>query len=124
MTKVHKLYPDHTVNSRLAHETEMFVLAGCMADTEACNWAIADLRSGDFTTPSHRLIWEAIVSLAQVGSTVDVLTVSEELVRMGCLESAGGLEGLANIAFNHIGASIQGHCTLLKNLKMNNEMQS
>jgi replicative DNA helicase len=62
---------------------------------------VADvIRAADFYRPDHKLIFEAIEALARDGKPTDVVTVSEQLSRIGQLEAAGGLAYLGTLAEN------------------------
>lgn len=67
---------------------------------EASAWDnVADaVRADDFYRPDHELIFQAIGALAGEGKPCDVITVSEQLERMGQLEDAGGQAYLATLA--------------------------
>src|SRR5215470_9429729 len=69
-----------------------------MLDTQAWDNVADMVRTKDFYRPDHRLIFEAIGALAGEGKVCDVVTVSEQLSRVGQLENAGGLAYLATLA--------------------------
>jgi replicative DNA helicase len=83
--------PPHSV------EAEQAVLGGLLLDPAAWD-SVADMvRQTDFYRPDHQLIFEAIATLSQNGKPADVVTVSQELERLGKLESAGGLAYVSSI---------------------------
>ena len=86
------LTPPHSV------EAEQSVLGALLID--ATTWEqVADVVSAeDFYRPDHRLIYEAIAELINVGRPGDVVTVSEQLERRARLEDAGGLAYLGTLA--------------------------
>jgi replicative DNA helicase len=86
------LTPPHSV------EAEQAVLGALLID--ATTWEqVADVLSAeDFYRPDHRLIYEAIAELINVGRPGDVVTVSEQLERRARLEDAGGLAYLGTLA--------------------------
>ena len=60
---------------------------------------VADVvRATDFYRPDHRTIFDAIGALAGNGKPCDVVTVSEQLERIGELGNAGGLAYLGQLA--------------------------
>src|SRR5215470_3835172 len=69
-----------------------------MLDTQAWDNVADMVRTKDFYRPDHRLIFEAIGALAGEGKVCDVVTVSEQLSRVGQLENAGGLAYLGTLA--------------------------
>ena len=74
-----------------ATDLEQAVLGAMMIDGNAINDAIDILRTPDaFYDPKHKLIFEAMAELYSTSNPIDLLTVTEELRRMGKLEVAGG----------------------------------
>ncbi len=83
--------PPHSV------EAEQAVLGGLMLDQAAWD-AVADVISaGDFYRPDHRLIFEAVGTVAEQRGGCDAVTVSEHLERHGRLTDAGGLAYLGTL---------------------------
>ena len=91
--------PPHSI------EAEQSLLGGLMLDHKSWD-KIADVVSTqDFYRKDHRLIFDAIASLAEDANPCDVVTVSEFLDNRGELSSAGGLEYLASLANETPGAA-------------------
>ncbi|MGH8150103.1 MAG: replicative DNA helicase, partial [Steroidobacteraceae bacterium] len=84
--------PPHSV------EAEQAVLGGLMIEPIAWDQVADVVRAEDFYRPDHRLIFESIGTLASGGKPCDVVTVSEQLERLGRLEDAGGLAYLGTLA--------------------------
>ncbi|HVN46794.1 MAG TPA: replicative DNA helicase [Steroidobacteraceae bacterium] len=84
--------PPHSV------EAEQALLGGLLLDAVAWDNVADAVTSADFYRPDHRLIFEAIASLAGEGKPCDVVTVSQQLERTGQLEAAGGLAYLSSVA--------------------------
>lgn len=84
--------PPHSV------EAEQAVLGGLLIAPAAWDQVADVVRSEDFYRPDHRLIFEGIGALAASGKPCDVVTVSEQLERIGRLEDAGGLAYLGTLA--------------------------
>ncbi|MGH8259803.1 MAG: replicative DNA helicase [Steroidobacteraceae bacterium] len=84
--------PPHSV------EAEQAVLGGLLLDASAWDHVADVIRAGDFYRPDHRLVFESIGLLATSGKPCDVVTVSEQLERLGRLEDAGGLAYLGTLA--------------------------
>ena len=84
--------PPHSI------EAEQAVLGGLMLDTSAWDNVADAVRAWDFYRSDHRLIFEAIGALAGNGKPCDVVTVSEQLQRLGQLTEAGGQAYLATLA--------------------------
>jgi len=84
--------PPHSI------EAEQAVLGGLMLDVSAWDQVADMVRTHDFYRPDHGLIFDAIAALAGNGKPVDVVTVSEQLTRLGELDNAGGLAYLGTLA--------------------------
>ena len=84
--------PPHSI------EAEQAVLGGLMLESSAWDQVADALNEEDFYRPDHRLIFAAIGELAGNGRPCDVVTVSEQLGRIGKLEAAGGLAYLGSLA--------------------------
>jgi replicative DNA helicase len=77
--------PPHSI------EAEQSILGGLMLDNS--KWDVVGDRviEDDFYRQNHKLIFRVIAKLASNGSALDVVTVAEELERIGELENAGGM---------------------------------
>ena len=73
-------------------EAEESVLGAMLLAEPAIDAVTVDvhLKPDDFYRDSHRLVYEAIMSLSQKNAGVDPLTVCAELEQRGSLEGAGG----------------------------------
>lgn len=92
--KPHLKVPPHSL------EAEQSVLGGLMLDPNA--WVkVADLISeSEFYYLTHRFIYHAIGKQIENNRPADVVTVSEQLDRLGQLDSIGGIAYLAELAQN------------------------
>ncbi|MBV8740982.1 MAG: replicative DNA helicase [Sinobacteraceae bacterium] len=84
--------PPHSV------EAEQAVLGGLMLDPAAWDNVSDVIVSQDFYRPDHKLIYDAIGTLAGGGKPPDVVTVVGELERLSQLETAGGLAYVGSLA--------------------------
>src|SRR4051812_852657 len=84
--------PPHSI------EAEQAVLGGLLLDTSAWDQVADMVRAHDFYRPDHRLIFDAITALATEGKPCDVITISEQLQKLGELDKAGGLTYLGTLA--------------------------
>ncbi len=73
---------------------EQSALGGMMLSKDAVADVIETLRGTDFYVPKHELIFEAILSLYSHGEPTDVVTVTDELIKTGELQRAGGADYL------------------------------
>ncbi|MDR0602081.1 MAG: replicative DNA helicase, partial [Treponema sp.] len=81
-------------------EAERAALGAMLFDTEAIDAASQNLRlkPGDFYSPAHGRIYEAILRLKDSGNVKpDILTVSRELRQAGKLDEAGGEDYVASL---------------------------
>ncbi|OPX56161.1 primary replicative DNA helicase [Oceanospirillum multiglobuliferum] len=86
-------------------EAERAVLGGLLLDNEAWDGAAERLTGKDFYRRDHRLIFEAMASLAEFAKPFDVVTISEVLEQKKELDQVGGLPYLAELARNTPSAS-------------------
>jgi replicative DNA helicase len=91
-TVAEPLVPPHSV------EAEQAVLGGVLIDPLAWDQVADMVTAGDFYRPDHQLIFSALSELAASGKPGDVVTVSEQLQRIGQLDTAGGLGYLGTLA--------------------------
>ena len=76
-------------------EAERAVLGAMMLNHTAMLVGMEQLRPQDFYRPDHTRIFTAIGSLFNRDSAVDLVTVCDELKRMGVLEQIGGASAVA-----------------------------
>ena len=73
---------------------EQSALGGMMLSKDAVADVVETVRSTDFYIPKHEIIFDAILSLYSHGEPTDVITVTDELTKIGELSRAGGVEYL------------------------------
>jgi len=78
-------------------EAEQAVLGAMLLDQDAALKAVQILDDTSFYREGHRRIFRAMVQLLDRGDVVDPLVLRAELDRHGDLESAGGMEYLAEL---------------------------
>jgi replicative DNA helicase len=78
-------------------ENEQGVLGSMMIARSAIEKAREILRHGDFYRHTHRLIFDAICTLNDRSEPADLLTLTDELRRLGHLEQIGGPEYLTTL---------------------------
>ena len=84
-------------------EAEQAVLGAMLLDKSAIVTAEDILRADDFYRDADGIIFEAILNLARNNKEADIVTVTEELRRMGKLDAVGGviyINGLAEKVFS------------------------
>ncbi|MGY8988332.1 MAG: replicative DNA helicase [Flavobacteriales bacterium] len=72
-----------------AIDLEMSVLGAILIDNEALSDSIDILKKEYFYKPEHQHIYESIANLFQDAKPIDILTVTDELKRLGTLKQAG-----------------------------------
>ena len=76
---------------------EQSALGGMLLSKDAVADVIETLRGADFYVPKHELIFEAILSLYSHGEPTDVVAVTDELIKSGELQRAGGADYLHSL---------------------------
>ncbi len=80
-------------------EAERATLGAVLINNDLFGPVHAVLRPDDFLRETHRTIWRAIVAVQATNRPIDLVTVREELARVGKLDEANGpayVAGLAN----------------------------
>jgi replicative DNA helicase len=78
-------------------DAEKAIIGAILIDDNAVNIAQQYLQADDFYSPRHRKIFEAIISLFNKGTRLDLLTLSGELEKSGKLDEAGGYDYIASL---------------------------
>lgn len=73
---------------------EQSALGGMLLSKDAVADVVEVVRGHDFYIPKHETIYDAILSLYARGEPTDVITVTDELTKVGELSRAGGAEYL------------------------------
>jgi len=79
-------------------EAERSILGAILLDNHALNAAVEKVRSEDFFLPQHRRIFERMIQLGEKQQAIDLVTLMEDLGRLGELEAAGGVAYLSQLA--------------------------
>ena len=80
-----------------AIDLEISVLGAILIDNEALSDSIDILKQEYFYKLEHQFIYEAIANLFQESNPIDILTVTEELKRLGNLKKAGGVSYVSGL---------------------------
>ena len=107
------LLPPHSI------EAEQSVIGGLLLHEDALD-EVADLIvEQDFYRAEHKIIFAALLKLANASQPIDPVTLHEELSRNGQLEQAGGLTYLAELTANLAGtAHIEAYAKIVKERSM------
>jgi replicative DNA helicase len=106
-----------------AVELEEAVLGALMIDKEAINTVIDILKPESFYKPAHQEIYQAIFSLFSRSDAIDMLTVTQELRRMGKIDMVGGAVYVMRLT-NRVSsaANIETHARQLSELAIKREL--
>lgn len=98
-----------------AKELEEVVIGAVLIEPQELHKALNILHSECFYVDAHQRIWKAISALYARNQPADILTVSEELRKMGELDNAGGSFYIATLT-NRIGsaANVEYHAYIVK----------
>jgi replicative DNA helicase len=80
-----------------SEEAEMAVIGAVLLDNQAFNLATESISYDTFYKKAHQDIFHAMTNLAGRGEAIDVITLTEELKRMGSFQAAGGPAYLTEI---------------------------
>lgn len=80
-----------------AAEAEVAVLGACLIDADAILLARRLLTVEAFSVARHRVIYRAMLRLADAGQAIDPVTLAEDLRARGELEDAGGMVYIAEL---------------------------
>lgn len=96
-------------------EAEQSLLGAILVDKESIMKIVDMVSSEDFYRDDHGLIYGACVALFEKRRPIDLVTLTEELERMGELQTAGGASYLASLA-NMVptSAHIVGYAQIVK----------
>ena len=78
-------------------EAERSILGAILLDNAVCNQAIELLRREDFFLDSHRRIFDKMIALTERLMPIDLITLSDELRRLGEFEQIGGATYIASL---------------------------
>jgi replicative DNA helicase len=78
-------------------EAERSILGAILLDNTVCNQAIEFLKRDDFFLDSHRRIFDKMVTLSERLSSIDLITLSDELRRAAEFEQIGGATYIASL---------------------------
>jgi len=97
-----------------ARSLEEAVLGALMIDKDAVAVVVDILQSDSFYEDRHKSIYKAICMLFEKSHPVDLLTVTEELKKMGALEAVGGAYYLVELT-NRIAsaANVEFHARII-----------
>ena len=97
-----------------AIDLEKVVLGALMVDSDAFSVVSEILKPDTFYEPRHQKIYEAIRNMNMEERPVDIMTLSNELTKMGEIDKVGGTEYLMEISSQVASAAhIESHARIL-----------
>jgi len=78
-------------------EAERSILGAILLDNNLQNEALSTLKSEHFFLDAHRRIYQRIADLSETNRPIDIVTLTEELLRYKELEAVGGAGYLASL---------------------------
>ncbi|MFT5295887.1 MAG: replicative DNA helicase [Colwellia sp.] len=106
-------------------EAEQSVLGGLLLDNETWDRVGERVVAQDFYSRSHRITFETIAALIELGNPVDLITLSEALENEQRLEDAGGFAYLAEMMKNTpSAANITAYADIVRERAVTREMIS
>lgn len=94
MDKKTKLQPRSIPNNI---EAEQSVLGCNLLDDNVAIQIMSMLKPEDFYTEAHKTIFEAMTTINAASKPIDYVTLTDELERMGVLESVGGIDYITTL---------------------------
>jgi replicative DNA helicase len=79
---------------------EQSILGTILIDSSTIHLVQDSLDSSDFDRDSHKVIYRAMLSLVEQGKEIDLLTVKDELSRLGALDGIGGSAYVSSLVDN------------------------
>lgn len=97
-------------------DAELSLLGAILIDKDASFKVLDIITPEDFYRPNHSLIFEGILRLIEKRQPVDVLTLSDQLEKMGKLEEVGGASFLSDLVSGvSSAANIASYAQIIKN---------
>ncbi|MBQ9786126.1 MAG: replicative DNA helicase [Clostridia bacterium] len=94
MDKKTKLQPRSIPNNI---EAEQSILGCNLLDDNVAIQIMSMLKPEDFYTEAHKTIFEAMTTIHAASKPIDYVTLTDELERMGVLESVGGIDYITTL---------------------------
>jgi replicative DNA helicase len=103
-----KKVPPHSL------EAEKAVIGAILIDNASLSIAIENISADTFYKKAHRDIFQAMENLFQKGEAIDIITLSEELKRLGTYQAVGGASYLSAILEDiHTSANVEHYARLV-----------
>jgi replicative DNA helicase len=92
----------------------MAVLGAVLLDNDAYSIATESITTDSFYKKAHRDIFGAMTTMAKRGEAIDMITLTEELKKLGTYQSCGGAAYLTSIVDNvHTAANVEHYANIV-----------
>ena len=110
--------PPHNIDAEVA------TLGALLLDPEALSTVLRYLRADDFYRAAHRKVYQAILSLFDRNEAIDLITLCDELGRVGELEACGGMARISQLTSAvPTSANVEYYARIVQALSMRRELQ-
>lgn len=111
-------------------EAEQSVLGCNLLDDNVALQIMNTLKAEDFYTESHKTIFEAMNNIHNANKPIDYVTLTDELERMGALDSVGGIDYITTLTnvvpssanFKHYAEIVKRNSLLRKLIRSSQEI--
>lgn len=110
--------PPHNIDAEVA------TLGALLLDPEALSTVLRYLRADDFYRAAHRKVYQAILALFDRNEAIDLITLCDELGRVGELEACGGTTRISQLTSAvPTSANVEYYARIVQALSMRRELQ-
>ena len=110
--------PPHNIDAEVA------TLGALLLDPEALSTVLRYLRADDFYRAAHRKVYQAILALFDRNEAIDLITLSDELNRVGELDACGGMARISQLTSAvPTSANVEYYARIVQALSMRRELQ-
>ena len=110
--------PPHNIDAEVA------TLGALLLDPEALSTVLRYLRADDFYRAAHRKVYQAILALFDRNEAIDLITLCDELGRVGELEACGGMARVSQFTSAvPTSANVEYYARIVQALSMRRELQ-
>ncbi|MDE0023277.1 MAG: replicative DNA helicase [Spirochaetaceae bacterium] len=110
--------PPHNIDAEVA------TLGALLLDPEALSTVLRYLRADDFYRAAHRKVYQAILALFDRNEAIDLITLCDELGRVGELEACGGMARISQLTSAvPTSANVEYYARIVQGLSMRRELQ-
>ena len=110
--------PPHNIDAEVA------TLGALLLDPEALSTVLRYLRADDFYRAAHRKVYQAILALFDRNEAIDLITLCDELGRVGELDACGGMARVSQLTSAvPTSANVEYYARIVQALSMRRELQ-